>query len=66
MVNNVSYVSPESPTLLRVIAGADEAADFNVTENTFILPRNKVVDITFPPKWVTSRVSSFMADNTYQ
>jgi len=30
-------------------AAADNASDFNITENTFILPRNKVVDITFPP-----------------
>jgi len=48
-VNNVSYLSPVVPTLVKVLAGADEAVDFNVTENTFILPKNKVVDITFPP-----------------
>lgn len=49
-VNNVSYLSPVVPTLVKVLAGkGDEPADFNITENTFILPRNKVVDVTFPP-----------------
>ncbi|KAF8890405.1 Cupredoxin [Infundibulicybe gibba] len=48
-VNNVSYLPPKTPTLVKILDGANSAADFNVTENTFILPRNKVVQITFPP-----------------
>jgi len=47
-VNNVSYVPPTTPTLVKVLDGASESGDFNATENTFVLPRNKVVDITFP------------------
>ncbi|GLB33193.1 putative multicopper oxidase [Lyophyllum shimeji] len=48
-VNNVSYIAPQVPTLLKILDGANDANDFNVTENTFILPRNKVVQIEFPP-----------------
>ncbi|KAF9443770.1 multicopper oxidase [Macrolepiota fuliginosa MF-IS2] len=48
-INGVSYLSPQTPTLEKVIDGATQAADFNVTENTFILPANKTVEIIFPP-----------------
>ncbi|KAJ7083793.1 Cupredoxin [Mycena epipterygia] len=48
-INNVSYLAPTIPTLVKILDGADSAGDFNVTENTFILPPNKVVQITFPP-----------------
>ncbi|KAG6897166.1 hypothetical protein C0992_003672 [Termitomyces sp. T32_za158] len=49
-VNNVSYLSPEVPTLVKVLDGANNAADFNITENTFIIPKNSVIQIDFPPK----------------
>ncbi|KAG6877681.1 hypothetical protein C0993_005101 [Termitomyces sp. T159_Od127] len=49
-VNNVSYLSPEVPTLVKVLDGANSAADFNITENTFIIPENSVIQIEFPPK----------------
>ncbi|PBK59777.1 Cu-oxidase-domain-containing protein [Armillaria solidipes] len=48
-VNNVSYVPPVVPTLVKVIEGDVEVADFNQTENTFVLPANKTIQITFPP-----------------
>ncbi|KAF7356197.1 Laccase 2 [Mycena venus] len=48
-INNVSYVSPEVPTLLKILEGANSDADFNKTENTFVLPANKVIQVTFPP-----------------
>ncbi|PFH47108.1 multicopper oxidase [Amanita thiersii Skay4041] len=48
-VNNVSYVAPKDPTLLKVLAGPVDATTFDVTENTFILPANKTVQIEFPP-----------------
>ncbi|PFH47104.1 multicopper oxidase [Amanita thiersii Skay4041] len=47
-VNNVSYVSPTVPTLAKVLAGPVDATTFDVTENTFILPANKTVQIVFP------------------
>ncbi|KAG6817658.1 hypothetical protein H0H87_005415 [Tephrocybe sp. NHM501043] len=48
-VNNVSYLSPKVPTLNQILAGATEEVDFNATENTFVLPAHKTVQISFPP-----------------
>nr|BAE53770.1 hypothetical protein [Termitomyces sp. NS/Mg] len=48
-INNVSYLSPVVPTLVKVLDGATRAADFNVTENTFILPVNSVIEVDFAP-----------------
>ncbi|KAG6909048.1 hypothetical protein DXG01_002200 [Tephrocybe rancida] len=47
-VNNISYLPPKVPTLAHVLAGASTAADFDPTENTFVLPANKTVEIDFP------------------
>ncbi|KAJ7123991.1 Cu-oxidase-domain-containing protein [Mycena crocata] len=47
-INNISYISPEVPTLLKVLEGASTDADFDKTENTFVVPANTVIQITFP------------------
>ncbi|KAJ7482761.1 Cu-oxidase-domain-containing protein [Mycena latifolia] len=44
-INNISYVPPTVPTLVRALHGEDEQTDFNVTENTFVFPANKTVQI---------------------
>ncbi|KAF8890675.1 Cu-oxidase-domain-containing protein [Infundibulicybe gibba] len=48
-VNNISYVHPTIPTLSKVLMGANDAASFDPTENTFILPAHKTIQIEFPP-----------------
>ncbi|KAK7024884.1 laccase 2 [Favolaschia claudopus] len=48
-INNISYVSPLVPTLVKIIDGANSEDDFGTKENTFVLPANKVIQITFPP-----------------
>ncbi|KAH7873948.1 Cu-oxidase-domain-containing protein [Lentinula edodes] len=48
-VNNVSYLPPDVPTLVKILDGANSTEDFNVTENTFVLPANKIVQVIFPP-----------------
>ncbi|KIK53297.1 hypothetical protein GYMLUDRAFT_250550 [Collybiopsis luxurians FD-317 M1] len=48
-VNNVSYLPPQTPTLVKVLDGASAAGDFNITENTFILPPNATIQVDFPP-----------------
>ncbi|KAF5371470.1 hypothetical protein D9615_009594 [Tricholomella constricta] len=48
-VNGISYLPPKVPTLSKVLAGATTAASFNETENTFILPADKTIQIIFPP-----------------
>ncbi|KAJ7464453.1 Cu-oxidase-domain-containing protein [Mycena latifolia] len=47
-INNISYLSPTTPTLVKILDGANTAADFNETENTFVFPANKVIQVTFP------------------
>ncbi|KAF5375692.1 hypothetical protein D9615_009386 [Tricholomella constricta] len=48
-VNNISYLPPKVPTLNQVLAGASNSADFGPTENTFVLPAHKTIQIEFPP-----------------
>ncbi|KAF8890409.1 Cu-oxidase-domain-containing protein [Infundibulicybe gibba] len=48
-VNNISYLHPTVPTLNKVLAGPVNASSFDPTENTFILPAHKTIQITFPP-----------------
>ncbi|KAF8890416.1 Cupredoxin [Infundibulicybe gibba] len=48
-VNNISYLHPTVPTLNKILAGPVNASSFDPTENTFILPAHKTIQITFPP-----------------
>ncbi|KAJ7324013.1 Cupredoxin [Mycena albidolilacea] len=48
-INGVAYVPPLVPTLVKILDGASADADFNETENTFVFPANKVIQVTFPP-----------------
>nr|QPA20095.1 laccase 12 [Amylostereum areolatum] len=48
-IDNVSYLSPDTPTLVKVLGGANSSDAFNVTENTFILPGNATIQVDFPP-----------------
>ncbi|KAJ6535060.1 Cu-oxidase-domain-containing protein [Mycena capillaripes] len=47
-INNISYVSPVIPTLVKILNDG-AAAQFNTTENTFVFPANKTIQVTFPP-----------------
>ncbi|KAJ7018209.1 laccase [Mycena alexandri] len=44
-INGVVYTPPDLPTLLKIINGATVASDFNVSEHTFILTPNEVVEL---------------------
>ncbi|KAF7348651.1 Laccase 8 [Mycena venus] len=46
-INNVSYIPPSVPTLVRVLDGETQQMDFNMTENTFLFPANKTIQVTF-------------------
>ncbi|KAJ7125986.1 Cu-oxidase-domain-containing protein [Mycena epipterygia] len=48
-INNISYIPPTVPTLVKLLDGANNASDFGLHENTFVFPKNKVVEINFPP-----------------
>ncbi|KAJ7260144.1 Cupredoxin [Mycena rebaudengoi] len=48
-INNISYLSPKAPTLVKILDdGADSNDDFTIPENTFVLPANKVIQVEFP------------------
>ncbi|KAJ6550122.1 laccase 16 [Mycena capillaripes] len=44
-INGVVYTPPTLPTLLKIFNGATVASDFNVSEHTFILNQNEVVEL---------------------
>ncbi|KAJ7930345.1 Cupredoxin [Mycena leptocephala] len=44
-INNVSYIPPSVPTLVRVLQGETQQMDFNETENTFLFPTNKTIQV---------------------
>jgi len=48
-INGISYLPPKVPTLIQAMDGAVTAAAYNVTENTFVLPPHKTVQVIFPP-----------------
>lgn len=45
-INNSSYISPTVPTLVRVLEGQTQQMDFNQSENTFVFPAGKTVQVT--------------------
>jgi iron transport multicopper oxidase len=46
-INNVSYIPPSVPTLVKALHGEREQMDFNKTENTFLFPANKTIQVEF-------------------
>ncbi|KAJ7251872.1 Cu-oxidase-domain-containing protein [Mycena rebaudengoi] len=44
-INNISYIPPSVPTLVRVLQGETQQMDFNKTENTFLFPTNKTIQV---------------------
>ncbi|KAF5345415.1 hypothetical protein D9756_010969 [Leucocoprinus leucothites] len=47
-INGISYVSPTVPVLLQILSGAKKPEDLIPSEQVFVLPKNSVIDITFP------------------
>jgi iron transport multicopper oxidase len=46
--HNVSYVSPPVPVLLQILSGARHPSQFLPNGSVYELPRNKVIEISFP------------------
>ncbi|KAJ7124448.1 laccase [Mycena epipterygia] len=44
-INGIVYTPPTLPTLLKIINGATVVSDFNISEHTFILKKNEVVQL---------------------
>jgi iron transport multicopper oxidase len=47
-INGISYVSPTVPVLLQILSGAHSPADFFPSENTIVLPRNSIIEVSIP------------------
>ena len=44
-INGISYTPPDLPTLLKIVNGATTVANFNISEHTFVLVDNEVVQL---------------------
>ncbi|KAF8578777.1 multicopper oxidase [Ramaria rubella] len=47
-INGISFQSPSMPALLQILSGASQPTDFLPSENVFLLPPNKVIEISIP------------------
>jgi hypothetical protein len=47
-LNNVTYVSPPVPVLLQILSGARQASELLPSGSIYVLPPNKVIEISFP------------------
>lgn len=47
-INGVSYVSPSVPVLLQLLSGAKRPEDLIPSEQVFIIPKNSLIEVTFP------------------
>jgi len=47
-INGVSFNPPTVPVLLQILSGAKTAADLLPTGSIYVLPPNKVIEITMP------------------
>lgn len=47
-INGISYISPSVPVLLQILSGAGQPQDFLPSEQIFLLPPNKTIEISIP------------------
>ncbi|KAJ8520191.1 hypothetical protein ONZ45_g2992 [Pleurotus djamor] len=47
-INGISYISPSVPVLLQMLSGARRPQDFLPSEQVFILPANKIIEVSIP------------------
>ncbi|KAF9032497.1 laccase [Hymenopellis radicata] len=58
-INGISYLSPPVPVLLQILSGAFQPQDFLPSEQVFLLPPNKTIDISIPGTGATRSIVSF-------
>jgi iron transport multicopper oxidase len=67
-MNNASFTPPTIPVLLQILSKAQNAQDLLPTGDVYVLPRNKVIEISIPGGSPGSPVSGsiiFIADNCF-
>ncbi|KAG9317027.1 laccase [Chiua virens] len=47
-INNVSFTDPTVPVLLQILSGARDASQLLPNGSVYVLPENKVIEISFP------------------
>ncbi|KAG6918644.1 laccase, multicopper oxidase, benzenediol:oxygen oxidorectuctase [Tephrocybe rancida] len=47
-INGISYISPTLPVLLQLLSGAKDPLDLLPSEQVFLLPANKLIEISIP------------------
>jgi iron transport multicopper oxidase len=57
-VNNATFVPPSVPVLLQIMSGAMTATDLLPSGSVYVLPPNKVIEISMPGGSVGSPVSA--------
>lgn len=57
-VNNASFVPPSVPVLLQIISGASTAQSLLPSGSVYVLPHNKVIEISMPGGVAGSPVSN--------
>ena len=57
-MNNASFVAPTLPVLLQIISGASTAQDLLPTGDVYVLPPNKVIEISIPGGSIGGPVSN--------
>lgn len=58
-LNGVSYTPPDTPTLLQILSGASGIAALANQGSVYTLPPNKVIELSFPTKFLTTPVCAF-------
>ena len=64
-VNNAPFVPPTVPVLLQILSGAQAVKDLLPPGSVYVLPLNKVIEISIPGGSPGSPVSSFYTNNNY-
>ena len=59
-VNGVSFVPPTVPVLLQVLSGAKTAQELLPPGSVYVLPRNKVIEVSIPGGVIGGPVSSWL------
>ena len=57
MVNDVSFITPTPPVLLQILSGAQTAQELMPPGSVYVLPHNKVIELSIPGGSVASPVS---------
>ena len=47
-VNGASFIPPTAPVLLQILSGAQAAQDLLPSGSVYVLPRNKVIELSIP------------------